>query len=88
MFGQLWHANAEELTQSQTGSNGQSHLVSGLEPEVLINCILCVYVCSVAQSYLTLCDAMDFIPPGFSAHGISQARMLEQVSISFSTGSS
>ena len=41
-----------------------------------------------AQSCLTLCDPMDCSPPGFSVHGISQARILEQVAISFSRGSS
>ena len=30
---------------------------------------------------------MDCSPPGYSVHGISQARVLEQVSISFSRGS-
>ena len=38
----------------------------------------------VAQSYLTLCDPMDCSPPGSSVHGISQARILEWVAISFS----
>ena len=28
----------------------------------------------VAQSYRTLCDPMDYNPPGSSVHGISQAR--------------
>ena len=45
-------------------------------------------VCSVAQSSLTLCDPVDCSPWGFSVHGISQARILEQVAISFSRGSS
>ena len=31
----------------------------------------------VAQSCPTLCDPMDYSPPGFSIHGISQARILE-----------
>ena len=31
----------------------------------------------VAQLYLTLCDSMDCSPPGFSIHGILQARILE-----------
>ena len=35
-----------------------------------------------AQSCLTLCDSMDRSPPGSSAHGILQARMLEWVPIS------
>ena len=38
----------------------------------------------VAQSCLTLRDPMDCSPPGSSAHGISQARVLEWVAIAFS----
>ena len=34
----------------------------------------------------TLCDPMDHGPPGSSAHGILQARILEWVAISFSSG--
>ena len=39
---------------------------------------------SVAQSCLTLCDPMDCSPPGFSIHGIFQARVLEWGAIAFS----
>ena len=42
----------------------------------------------VAQLCLTLCDPMDYSPPGSSIHGIFQARVLEWVAISFSRGSS
>ena len=42
----------------------------------------------VTQSCPTLCDPMDSSLPGFSIHGIFQARVLEWVSISFSRGSS
>ena len=42
----------------------------------------------VAQSCPTLCDPVDCSPPGFSIHGILQARILEWVAISFSRGSS
>ena len=38
----------------------------------------------VAQSCPTLCDPMDYSPPGSSVHGIFQARILEWVAISFS----
>ena len=38
------------------------------------------------QSCPTLCDPLDCSPPGFSVHGISQARILEQVAISSSRG--
>ena len=45
-------------------------------------------VSEIAQSCLTLCDPMDCGLPGFSIHGILQARILEWVTISFSRGSS
>ena len=43
---------------------------------------------SVAQSCPTLCDPTDCSPPGFSAYGIFQARILEWVASSSSRGSS
>ena len=42
----------------------------------------------VSQSCPTLCDPMDCSLPGSSAHGISQAGILECVDISFSSRSS
>ena len=45
-----------------------------------------VCVCSVAQLCLTLCDSADCSPPGFSVHGVFQARILEWVAISSSRG--
>ena len=42
----------------------------------------------VAQSCATLCDPMDYSLSGSSIHGIFQARVLERVAISFSSGSS
>ena len=42
----------------------------------------------VAQSCPTLCDPMDCSLPGFSVHGILQARVLEWGAIAFSRGSS
>ena len=43
-----------------------------------------VCCCLVTKLCLTLCDPMDYSPSGSSAHGISQARILEWVAISFS----
>ena len=43
---------------------------------------------SVTRSCPTLFNPMDCSPPGSSAHGISQARILEWVAISSSRGSS
>ena len=42
--------------------------------------------CSLSRVWL--CDSMDCSPPGSSVHGILQARVLEWVAISSSTGSS
>ena len=45
-------------------------------------------LCLATQLYPTLCNPMDYSPPGSSVHGILQVRMLELVAISFSKGSS
>ena len=47
----------------------------------------CPFLCRcglVAKSCLTLYDSVDGSPPGSSVHWISQARILEEVAISFS----
>ena len=48
----------------------------------------CACVCVFSKSCLTLCDPMDCSPPGSSVSEISQARILEWVSISSSKRSS
>ena len=45
-------------------------------------------ICSVAQLCLTIGGPLDCNPPGFSAHGISQARILNRVAFSSSRDSS
>ena len=45
-------------------------------------------MCVCAQSCPTLCSPIDCSLPGFSVHGVFQARILEWVAISFSRGSS
>ena len=42
----------------------------------------------ITQSCPTLCEPMDCSPPGFSVHGILQARILERVAIPIFRGSS
>ena len=49
---------------------------------------LSICCCLVSQSCPILCHPMDCSLPGSSIHGISQARTLEWVAISFSRGSS
>ena len=50
--------------------------------------VLRVCCCFVAKACPALGDPMDWGLPGFSVHGIFQARILEWVAISFSRGSS
>ena len=49
---------------------------------------VCVCMCSVTHSCLTLCNPMDCNPPSSSVHGILQARILDWAAISFSRRSS
>ena len=48
----------------------------------------CMNVYSVVQTCPTLCSPMDCSPPGSFVHGITQARILEWITISSSRGSS
>ena len=54
----------------------------------LLGWVLIQYCMLSSQSYSTLWDPMDCSPPGSSVHGLSQARILGWVAISFSRGSS
>ena len=47
-----------------------------------------VVLCWVSQSCPTLCDLVDWSPPGSSVHGILQARTLDRVAMPSSRGSS
>ena len=40
--------------------------------------------CMHTQLCLTLCDPMDYSPPGSYVHGVSKARILKWVAVSFS----
>ena len=54
----------------------------------MTNLCVCVCVSVGTMSCPTLCDPMNCSLPGFSVHGIFQARILEWVAISYSMGSS
>ena len=56
---------------------------TGVGCHFLLQCMKVKSEGEVAQSYLTLRNPMDCSPPGFSVHGIFQARVLEWVTISF-----
>ena len=49
---------------------------------------LCAVLCLVTHSCPTLCNPMDYSPPGSSVHGILQARILEWVAMPSSMESS
>ena len=55
---------------------------------VWTNAILSQSVCACVFSHIWLCNPKDCSPPGSSVHGIRQARILEWVAISSSSGSS
>ena len=61
--------------------NQRCWLSGALDSELLL-------VCSVGQSYMTLCHTMNCSSPGFSVYGICQARILEWITIFFSWRSS
>ena len=63
-------------------------LVASFHSDCLSTCWAHCPEVLVTQCVLTLCDPMDCSLPGFSVHGISQARILEWVAISSSRGSS
>ena len=61
-----------------------------INPPIFWCSAMCLSVCCylVTKSYPKGCDPGDCSPPGSSAHGILQARILEWVAMSFSRGSS
>ena len=67
-------------------TSASTHTDSVLDP--VGNVTLNLVSGEFAQSCLTLCDPVDCSLPGFSVHGILQARILEWVAISSSRGSS
>ena len=56
---------------------------------LLLICFKYVMCCAKSlQSCHTLCDPKDYSPPGSSAHGILQARILESIAMPSYRGSS
>ena len=55
---------------------------------LMFNKYIFTYCAMSLQSCVTLCDSTDCSPPGSSAHGFLQARILEWVAMPSSTGSS
>ena len=54
------------------------HIISiNLNNIIILLIPIHVCACSAAQSRPTLCDPIDYRPPGTSVHGIFQERILE-----------
>ena len=87
--GGAWLAAVYGVAQSQTWlkwlSSSSSRLVVEAQTKKFIQSESC---CVCAQLCLTFGDPMECSLPGFSVHGILQARILEWVAISYPCGSS
>ena len=70
----MWNARLDE---SQAGIKIARRNINNLRYANDITLMAEVIVVEVAQSCLTLCNPMDYRPPGSSVHEILQARMLE-----------
>ena len=70
------------LIPTSTFITWKRNLFKSLKLDFLFVCVW------VAQLYLTLCDPMDYSPPGSYVHGILQVRISEWVAIPISRESS
>ena len=80
----IW--NILEGARSLMGTNYPEKALV-IRPGVLVTSLVLNVLCSVAQLCPTLCNPMDYSPPGSSVHGILQTRILVWVAIPFSRGS-
>ena len=70
----------------QEGMDRRVFQHTALGIQALYSMIMCILHAQSPQLHLTLCDLMDYSPPGSSVHGILQAGMLEWVAIPSSKG--
>ena len=80
----------QSMRSQRVGHSWEANTLGWLwtdKSEVKIINLTFVNILVCAQSCLTLCNPMDCSPPGSSVHEISQAGILEQVAISYSSGS-
>ena len=73
---------SQSVSLSLTHIHTHTHALTHTHPTVMKDTAAAAN--KTLQSCLTLCDPMDCSLPGFSVHGILQARALEWVAISFS----
>ena len=78
---------AEELSVDHSTIIGRLKQIRKVKKLAKYMLHLCVHA-KLLQSCLTLCDPMDYSPPGSSVHGILQARIPEWVARLSSRGAS
>ena len=83
----LWTDYEKTSEQLMHWVKDTPYLPSSPSPDPRLRVHTCVRA-KLLQSCLTLCDSMNYSPPGSSVHGILQARTLEWVAMPFSRGSS
>ena len=81
MFSYLEKGNITEVTRLSSLRQEDKPTLSGWSQCNPRMCDVCT------QSCLTICDPIDCNPPGFSVHGILQARILGWVAFSYSRAS-
>ena len=82
----LLHSVGKNKSQSQRGSRGRNRITFQWKARQRIHVHLhCTMICAQSlQLSPTLCDPMDYRPPGSSVHRILQARILECVAMASS----
>ena len=76
---------SRKLSNRKGKKRGKNMSLSLLRYDELVMPV-CVCTCThvLIQSYVTLCYPMECSPPGSSIHGIFQARILEQLAMTYS----
>ena len=78
--------NPAQCTKKFRGKHWKTITIGLCVQQMEKACYFCVQLV-ISMLCPTLCDPMDYSPPGSSVHGIFQARRLEWVAIPFSRGS-
>ena len=83
-----WLKWVQDLDRYLTKEDIQMQISIWKDAQHHMSLYMCVCVHLVTKLCSILCNPMDYSPPHSSVHGISQARILEWVAISFSRESS
>ena len=82
------HKQLNQLNNNNNNNKKKNQKMSRRPTQTFLQRRLSLSLCVCVQSCPTEHRATDCSPPGSSVHGIFQARILEQVAISYSRGSS